>query len=116
MRVTHLMYRACNASAPLANYTTGNDSINITTKGHHFFFCGIPGHCQAGQKVDINVLRTSETAPTTAPSGLSPSSVPSIGVPAPSPSNAVSLKVSKGSFSKLGLVIAAFAVLLSGFH
>ncbi|XWS13617.1 hypothetical protein CRYUN_Cryun36dG0053200 [Craigia yunnanensis] len=115
MRITHPMYKTCNASAPLDTYTTGNDSINITTKGHHYFLCGVPGHCQAGQKVDINVLRTSETAPTTAPSGLSPS-VPLVGAPAPSPSNAVSLKVSKGSFSKLGLAIAAFAVLLSGFH
>ena len=109
------MYRACNASAPLANYTTGNDSINITTKGHHFFFCGIPGHCQAGQKVDINVLRTSETAPTPAPSGLSPP-VLSVGVPALSQSDAISLKTAKGSFSKLGLALAVFAVLLSGFH
>ncbi|XWS08994.1 hypothetical protein CRYUN_Cryun40dG0047800 [Craigia yunnanensis] len=116
MRVTHQMYRACNASAPLATYTTGNDSINITTKGHHFFFCGIPGHCQAGQKVDINVLRTPETAPTPAPSGPSPPSVLSVGVPAPSPSDAISSKASKGSFSKLGLAMTVFAVLLSGFH
>ncbi|XVF63149.1 hypothetical protein PTKIN_Ptkin09bG0065700 [Pterospermum kingtungense] len=117
MRVTHVMYRACNASAPLATYTTGNDSINITTKGHHFFFCGVPGHCQAGQKVDINVLRISETAPTPPPSGLTPPAVPAVGVPAPSPSNAFSLKAPKGSYSKLGLAIAAFAVLISsGFH
>ncbi|XP_022718162.1 mavicyanin-like [Durio zibethinus] len=110
MRVTHPMYRACNASAPLATYNTGNDSINITTKGHHYFFCGVPGHCQAGQKVDINVLRSSETAPSPAPSGLSPSSVPSVGGPAPSPSSAISLRASKGSFSMLGLAMAAFTV------
>ncbi|XP_022722916.1 mavicyanin-like [Durio zibethinus] len=116
MRVTHPMYRACNASAPLATYTTGNDSIVITTKGHHYFFCGVPGHCQAGQKVDINVLRTAETAPTPGPSGLSPPSAPSVGVPAPSESNAISLKASKWSFSKLGLAMGAFAVLLSGFY
>ncbi|XVF38185.1 hypothetical protein REPUB_Repub20aG0078200 [Reevesia pubescens] len=115
MRVTHPMYKACNASAPLATYTTGNDSINITTKGHHFFFCGVPGHCQAGQKVDINVLRTSETPPTPAPSQPTSPSDPSVGVPAPSPSNAISLKASKGSFSKLGLAMAAFAVFVSGF-
>ncbi|XVE81586.1 hypothetical protein DITRI_Ditri15bG0076700 [Diplodiscus trichospermus] len=107
MRVTHPMYKACNTSAPLVTYTSGNDSINITTKGHHFFFCGVPGHCQAGQKVDINVLRTSETAPTPSPSGVTPSSVPSLVVPAPSPSNALSFKAS--------IAIGAFAVLLSGF-
>lgn len=124
MRVTHAMYRACNATAPIATYTTGNDSIKITTKGHHFFFCGVPGHCQAGQKVDINVLRTtttSETAPTPSPSGLStiPPSVPAVGIPAPnSSSDAVSLKAFKGSYSMLGLALmSAFAVLISsGFH
>ncbi|XP_007034708.2 PREDICTED: mavicyanin [Theobroma cacao] len=117
MRVTHPMYRACNATAPLATYTTGNDTITITTKGHHYFLCGVPGHCQAGQKVDINVLRISETAPTPSPSGLSPPpSFPSVGIPAPSPSKATSLKASKGSFSKLGLAMAAFAVFVSGFH
>ena len=116
MRVTHPMYKACNVSAPLATYTTGNDSIKITTKGHHYFFCGVPGHCQAGQKVDINVLRTSETAPTPAPSGLIPLSVPSVGVPASLPSNAISLKALNWSFSKLGLGMAAFTVFVSGFH
>ncbi|GMI69953.1 hypothetical protein like AT5G26330 [Hibiscus trionum] len=109
MRVTHSMYKACNTSAPLATYTTGNDSINITTKGHHFFFCGVPGHCQAGQKVDINVLRMSETAPASAPSGPTTAiSVPSASVPSPSASTAISLKASKGSFSKLCLAMAAF--------
>ncbi|OMP03742.1 Plastocyanin-like protein [Corchorus olitorius] len=116
MQVTHPMYKACNATAPLATYTTGNDSITITRKGHHFFFCGVPGHCQAGQKVDINVLRTSETAPIPSPSEVSPPSVPAVGVPAPSSNSGISLKASMGSFSKLGLAMAAFAVFVSGFN
>ncbi|MBA0651612.1 hypothetical protein Goklo_018922 [Gossypium klotzschianum] len=117
MRVTHPMYKACNASAPLATYTTGNDTINITTKGHHYFICGAPGHCQAGQKVDINVLRTSETAPTTAPEGSTAASVPSAGSPAPSPSSGISLRASKGSLiTKLCLAMAGFAVFVSGFY
>ncbi|GMI71938.1 hypothetical protein like AT5G26330 [Hibiscus trionum] len=119
MRVTHPMYKACNASAPLATYTTGNDTVNITTKGHHFFICGVPGHCQSGQKVDINVLRESETAPT--PLGMTPASasatVPSAGGPAPSPSGAISLKASsKGSLTNLCLATATFAVFVLGFH
>ncbi|KAK8709591.1 hypothetical protein V6N13_060605 [Hibiscus sabdariffa] len=118
MRVTHMMYKNCNASAPLATYTTGSDTINITTKGHHYFICGVPGHCQAGQKVDINVLRESETAPTLSPSGLSAASasVPLAGAPAPSPSGAISLKSSsKGSLTKLCLAMAAFAIFVSVF-
>ncbi|KAK8511072.1 hypothetical protein V6N13_013484 [Hibiscus sabdariffa] len=112
MRVTHPMYKACNASAPLATYTTGNDTVNITAKGHHFFICGVPGHCQSGQKVDINVLRESESSP--APLGTSPASasVPSAGGPAPSPSGAITLKAS----SKVCLAMAAFAVFVSVFH
>ncbi|XP_042022607.1 mavicyanin-like [Salvia splendens] len=58
MQVIHLEYKACNASSPISTHTTGNDSITINTHGHHFFVCGVPGHCQSGQKVDINVLRS----------------------------------------------------------
>ncbi|GAV74802.1 Cu_bind_like domain-containing protein [Cephalotus follicularis] len=100
MRITHAMYKACNSSAPLATYTTGNDSIIITTHGHHFFFCGVPGHCQAGQKVDINVLRTSSVAPTPSPSVL-----PAAQVPRPSPNDAASLNAWKGVFFEVELII-----------
>ncbi|EYU41504.1 hypothetical protein ABFS82_07G029800 [Erythranthe guttata] len=88
MQVTHAEYRACNVSSPISTHTTGNDSITIDTRGHHFFLCGVPGHCQAGQKVDINVLPLSTSAPAT-PSGIfTPSPVPESAVPAPSPSGA----------------------------
>lgn len=112
MRVTHSMYRACNASAPLATYTTGNDSITITRKGHHYFFCGVPGHCQAGQKVDINVLRTTATAPT--PSAFPPPSVPATKAPGPSSSTAASLRDSNSITGILiGLAMIVFAVFSS---
>ncbi|KAK6122669.1 hypothetical protein DH2020_043585 [Rehmannia glutinosa] len=75
MQVTHAEYRACNVSSPISTRTTGNDSIAIDTYGHHFFVCGVPGHCQAGQKVDINVPRAPSVAPS--PSGL-PSPVPAV--------------------------------------
>ncbi|KAI3861101.1 hypothetical protein MKW92_043805 [Papaver armeniacum] len=45
-----------STTSPLATYTTGNDFIQI--KGddtHYYFFCGVPGHCKNGQKVDIQV-------------------------------------------------------------
>ncbi|KAL0434239.1 UNVERIFIED_CONTAM: Mavicyanin [Sesamum latifolium] len=86
MQVTHAEYKACNASSPITTHTTGNDSITINTHGHHFFVCGVPGHCQAGQKVDINVLRS--PSPALSPSGPLPSPVPGFTLPAPSPSNA----------------------------
>lgn len=113
MHVTHPMYQSCNASVPLDSYATGNDTITITTKGHHFFICGIPGHCQAGQKVDINVLRhPSAAAPTPA---LASPAVPVAHAPAASgPNMAAPLKSVKGQFVVLGLAIATLAVLVSG--
>ncbi|XP_040999919.1 mavicyanin-like [Juglans microcarpa x Juglans regia] len=111
MRVTHAMYRACNVSAPLATYTTGNDTIKITRRGHHFFFCGVPGHCQAGQKVDINVPRNlSTTAPT--PSALVSPLVPPARIPVPSPSKAVPFSALKDGFGSFGLMAMAVVALL----
>ncbi|KAF5204104.1 Early nodulin-like protein [Thalictrum thalictroides] len=69
LQVTHDQYRECNTSTPLATHTTGNDSIPIKKGGHFYFLCGIPGHCQSGQKVDIRVA--SKTAPS--PGGAAPS-------------------------------------------
>ncbi|KAL0323588.1 UNVERIFIED_CONTAM: Mavicyanin [Sesamum angustifolium] len=108
MQVTHAEYKACNASSPITTHTTGNDSITINTHGHHFFVCGVPGHCQAGQKVDINVLRSASPAPS--PSGLLPSPVPGFTLPAPSPSNAAAspfaVNMLFGKFSWLLLLLS----------
>ncbi|XP_028773975.1 mavicyanin-like [Neltuma alba] len=109
MRVTHEMYKACNASAPLETFNTGNDSIVIQNHGHHFFFCGVPGHCKAGQKVDINVPRVSATSSEApSPSALASPAVPvPNNGPAPSPNQAASLFFAfKGGFAFLGLSIA----------
>lgn len=113
MHVTHAMYQSCNATVPLDSYTTGNDTITITTKGHHFFICGIPGHCQAGQKVDINVLRHPLAAAPT-PSALASPAVPVDHASAPGPNMAAPLISVKGQFAALGLAIATVTVLVSG--
>ncbi|XP_076894864.1 mavicyanin-like [Bidens hawaiensis] len=84
MQVKHADYRTCNVSAPIAAHSTGNDTIIIKTHGHHFYVCGVPGHCQAGQKVDINVERDSSTL---APSPLAISDPPTSASMQPSPSS-----------------------------
>lgn len=114
MRVTHAMYRSCNASVPLETFSTGNDSYTIKTKGHHFFLCGVPGHCQAGQKVDINVPRnSSSTAPT--PSALASPTVPAATTLAPTISKAAApLEAFKCRFVMFGVLIAVFVVSVSG--
>ncbi|KAK6929980.1 Phytocyanin domain [Dillenia turbinata] len=112
MQVTHSDYKACNTSAPIATHTTGNDSYTITTRGHHYFLCGVPGHCQSGQKVDINVLRTSsvEPAPAPSPSGSASSGVASTPGPAP---NSAPLNLMMDA--KLWWAMCIFAVFVSAF-
>ncbi|PSR92701.1 Mavicyanin like [Actinidia chinensis var. chinensis] len=106
MQVTHPEYRSCNTSAPIATHTTGNDSITITANGHHFFLCGVPGHCQSGQKVDINVLRAALVpSPSVSPTPPTPDAT----VPAPPPSGAATLDAMAGLHGMLGFSMAVFA-------
>ncbi|KAJ0253170.1 hypothetical protein HA466_0122420 [Hirschfeldia incana] len=115
MRVTHAMYRSCNNSNPISTFTTGNDSVTLTNHGHHFFFCGVPGHCMAGQKLDLNVINTVSSTPLTDPpvSSSSPPSttIPAAGFPGPSPSHAASLPTVAAAVVSLfvSLVFANFA-------
>ncbi|WOK93967.1 mavicyanin-like [Canna indica] len=68
LEVSKADYKACNPGSPIATYTTGNDSIMLKRRGHHFFICGIPGHCSAGQKVDIRIAKLAvASAPAAAP-------------------------------------------------
>ncbi|XAR54655.1 hypothetical protein NMG60_11029888 [Bertholletia excelsa] len=112
MQVSHAEYRSCNATAPISTHSTGNDSITIKTHGHHFFFCGVPGHCQAGQKVDINVPKTQlTTAPSESPAPSTTNSTTTTAtstVPAPSPGSAAPLYALVGLIGKLGLSVAVF--------
>nr|GMD88320.1 mavicyanin-like [Ipomoea batatas] len=108
MQVTHPMYQTCNASSPIATHTTGNDSITINTHGHHFFLCGVPGHCQNGQKLDINVLRAavvSSSSPT-----QSPTASTTAPAPAPSPSHAAAPLLLLAN--RIATFLALFSMLL----
>ena len=98
MQVTNAAYETCNSSAPIATYMTGNDSITVTTGGHHYFLCGFPSHCQSGQKFDINVLLGSSMAST-------PSPMPSPSVP---PSEATPLYAPR-FLANLGLAMVVIA-------
>ncbi|KAL5541603.1 hypothetical protein UlMin_009313 [Ulmus minor] len=109
MRLTHAMYRACNVSMPMETYTSGNDTITIKTRGHHFFVCGVPGHCQSGQKVDINVPRSLSSAPS--PAALLSPSVPAIKAPSPASNVAAPSNNSlKTHILLFGLATAIFLV------
>ncbi|KAL6185256.1 hypothetical protein ACLB2K_041390 [Fragaria x ananassa] len=89
IEVTKQGFESCDPSSPIAAYDSGSDSITLERPGHYYFLCGIPGHCNAGQKVEVVVssLSTPVDNPVSslspAPSGLASPSTPS---PAPSSS------------------------------
>ncbi|GMI73820.1 hypothetical protein HRI_001051300 [Hibiscus trionum] len=53
VRVTHQNYNSCNATSPIAIYSSGSDTINLTRPGHYYFICSLPGRCLSGQKVNF---------------------------------------------------------------
>ncbi|XP_003564105.3 blue copper protein [Brachypodium distachyon] len=73
-------YESCSNSTPIATHTSGDDRVAIRGPGHRFFICGVPGHCAAGQKLNVRVLKTTRSgsaagpnkAPAAAPSAASP--------------------------------------------
>ncbi|KAF0910917.1 hypothetical protein E2562_005315 [Oryza meyeriana var. granulata] len=78
-------YDSCTNSSPIATHTSGDDKITIKSAGHRFFICGIPGHCAAGQKVNIRVLKQRSSSSSDAPSTAPAASPPSSAAAAPSP-------------------------------
>ncbi|XP_075639856.1 mavicyanin-like [Castanea sativa] len=88
MLVSYENYKSCNSTDPKFVRISGNDSFPITKPGHYYYICGVPGHCEDGQKVDIRVPKTPSPTPKSSPSpSLSPSPSPSEGhAPAPAPS------------------------------
>ena len=86
LAVSKADYKNCDASKPIATWSTGNDSVVLKTAGHHYFLCGFPGHCAAGQKVDIRIA-TSSDAPSAAPTP-EPSASGATTAPAPHPNAA----------------------------
>ncbi|KAL7099052.1 hypothetical protein ACP275_09G058200 [Erythranthe tilingii] len=83
VRVTHTNFNNCNSTNPYHTWSTGNDSFTIPRHGHFYFICGVPGHCQSGQKIDIRVPKSVPAPSPQSPSIPGPNSV-SV-APAPSP-------------------------------
>ncbi|GLJ32831.1 hypothetical protein SUGI_0661230 [Cryptomeria japonica] len=73
VEVTKEKYDKCTSAAPLAYYNDGNTTVVLKKQGSHYYICGFPGHCVAGQKVKITVLPLPAAGPSPPPA------------PAPSP-------------------------------
>lgn len=121
IQVTHSEFRSCNTSAPKRMFNSGNDSFTIKSPGHYYFTSNVSGHCQAGQKLDVRVLKhpipASPPSPTTTPS---PSPSPSIATVeskalAPSPEgNAAAHDPMWSLTSTFGVTLSGFVVLVHG--
>jgi hypothetical protein len=57
VEVTRPGYDACNggSNSTVATYRTGSDAIPLAAAGNRYFICGVPGHCAAGMKLQVNV-------------------------------------------------------------
>ncbi|KAJ8562297.1 hypothetical protein K7X08_011588 [Anisodus acutangulus] len=101
-KVTKSAFDSCSSTGPVTLITVGPANVTLNSTGTEYFICTFGQHCNAGQKLAINVTRTSSPTPTPAPSpattpapspvptpALSPSSTPSpspMSAPTPSPS------------------------------
>ncbi|KAH7655854.1 Cupredoxins domain-containing protein [Dioscorea alata] len=110
-------YRNCDKFSAIATYSSGNDSFLIITLGHRFFMCGFPGHCAAGQKVDIRVLNlanTSALSPTAMPptSSPNPSGIDIQDSPAPTPQTSSGNSINKMFGIGIANVLLAFGLVM----
>lgn len=87
--VTNSAYDACNGTNPIFRQTSSPANITLQTVGEHYYICTFSGHCNAGQKLAINVSRASSSAPVPAPA-LAPQ--PS----SPSPSSSLAPTPTRG--------------------
>ncbi|KAE8009725.1 hypothetical protein FH972_006146 [Carpinus fangiana] len=117
MLVSRKSFHACNSTDFVSVIISGNDSIPITRPGHYYYICGVPGHCEAGQKVDIRVPKPSSSpAPSASPSSWSPippptehpsdSSPPAGNAPHPSKNSASSIEYYSTGLLAFHLLIA----------
>ncbi|PWA58488.1 cupredoxin [Artemisia annua] len=76
--VAQAAYGPCNVATLISLSTTGPTRITLNTPGTHYYICSVGSHCQAGQKLSINVLGgvTSPVSPPTAATSPSPMSSP----------------------------------------
>ncbi|OMO72138.1 Plastocyanin-like protein [Corchorus capsularis] len=118
VEVSHDDFESCKGTSGIATYASGSDIITLERPGHYYFLCGVPGHCQIGQRVDILVQpapSSTSIAPSTTPSALPSSPPPARANPPPSAqggpaqSGALSL-ISFNSQLSLALSLVAFFV------
>ncbi|CAI9783680.1 unnamed protein product [Fraxinus pennsylvanica] len=88
LEVSKADYDSCVTSNPLnPPYIGGLTVIPLTNPGKRYFICGIPGHCSAGMKIEINttVLAPAAAQSPTQTLATTSSLVSPVSSPSPSP-------------------------------
>ncbi|XP_024374033.1 stellacyanin [Physcomitrium patens] len=100
---TKANYDNCVKTSPLNTTSTGNDAL-VVKAGGNYFICGIPTHCESGQKVAVNVSAATGTPET-------PGTPAAPGTPAPQgPSSATSLTV-RQTFAAVSVALSASLII-----
>ncbi|CAN6807255.1 unnamed protein product [Brassica oleracea] len=55
MEVSFKDYELCNPNSALATYHSEYEPVKLNRTGHYYFICGVPGHCECGQKLEVLV-------------------------------------------------------------
>lgn len=101
IKVNGIAFQKCAPPADVEPLTTGNDVILLKTPGKRWYISGDGLHCDAGQKLAINVLE--QGAAVTAP-WMSPLPTPS----APLPNNSTNPPSPATKAAVSGIVMFAF--------
>ncbi|KAK3158964.1 hypothetical protein QOZ80_2AG0143970 [Eleusine coracana subsp. coracana] len=87
LRVSHDDYKQCSTEIPMSRFTDGDTKFAFDTFGPFYFISGVPGHCEAGQRMIARVMAPSTLtggAPAAAP-GMPPATTPVVPAGAPVP-------------------------------
>ncbi|KZV35534.1 Early nodulin-like protein 1 precursor [Dorcoceras hygrometricum] len=83
LEVTEENYKHCNKINPIGSYSDGDTKITLYRSGPFYFISGADGHCEKGQKLEIQVMSANHSHPL--PVAPAPSPADTI---APAPSTA----------------------------
>ncbi|BBN00813.1 hypothetical protein MPTK1_2g02330 [Marchantia polymorpha subsp. ruderalis] len=64
LRVTPQAYDSCNFTSPLETYEHDDAVLDVELEDAqmYYFICGVSGHCQAGQKFNVEVTKAAAAA------------------------------------------------------
>ncbi|GAA0166957.1 hypothetical protein LIER_21998 [Lithospermum erythrorhizon] len=116
-------YSSCSSSNALSTDRSGGTTITLKTAGQHYFVCGVPGHCDGGQKLTVTVSGAETDTPSggstiAPPSGNTTPETPTTTTNAPTSTknNDVPHSSSGSSLSPIAAIFfVACGVVVSGF-